>query len=165
MFLHALRALLHQHAAVCVFTLPAPLYSAAVLGTVHRLCHLALVLHDLPPSSPWAAEHCALLTVLPPAPFHTLTPVQPEHSAYLLHVSDHVRLDKLSLPPEDSRDDEEGQGTRAPPAKERGRVEVEDDSRVGAGTGKEAAGRNGQPHQHQHGGGTSCATVGKHLDF
>ena len=141
------------------------------MASIHHLCHLSLTLHSLPPTSPWSSTHSALLTILPPRPLHTLTPLQPSHPTYLVQVGQRLRLEKLSLPPEDSRDEEEGQGKKRSGVgggggvggegggeKVRGKVEVEgveEEKRAGMSGG---AGERGH---HRHGGGMSCGSTGK----
>ena len=149
LFLHRLRGLLHRYPAVCFLTYPPSLFSPSTLATIHHLATLSLTLHTLPPTSPYHTHDC-LLHIHPQPPTHSLTPTTATAataagsgsggSHWLVQCREVVRLEKVSLPPEESRN-EEGQGQQGQgqagggggggDGKERGKVEVEDEAVVG----------------------------------
>ena len=112
---------------MCLLTYPPSLLSASTVATVHHLSTLALTLHTLPPGSPYR-DYDSLLRIHPQPPVHSLVSEAGGGASgggeWLVECREVVRLDKVSLPPEESRN-EEGQGQAAPGAKERGKVVVE----------------------------------------
>lgn len=161
LFLHRLRGLLHRYPAVCLLTYPPALLSASTVATLHHLSTLALTLHTLPPTSPYRHYDC-LLHILPQPPTHSLAGSGNGGSGeWLVECREVVRLEKVSLPPEESRN-EEGQGQSqqqqqlqaAVGGRERGRVEVESEVAV-VGGGEKA----GHRHSHAH-GSIGCGSGG-----
>ena len=169
LFLHRLRGLLHRYPAICLLTYPPALFSAATLATLHHFATLSLALHTLQPTSPYRQYDC-LLHIHPQPPIHSLVSEAAGASGgggeWLVECREVVRLDKVSLPPEESRN-EDGQGQAQQTVgggRERGKVEVESDMAAtgGNGAGGGAGGRMdvGEKAAHRHAHGLGCGSGG-----
>ena len=175
--MHRLRGLLHHHPAICLLTYPPAILSAPTTSTIHHLSTLALTLHTLPPTSPYRHYDC-LLTIHPQPPIHSLVSEAGgggDGSEWLVECREVVRLDKVSLPPEESRnEDGQGQGLAQQVAvngRERGKVEVENEAAAAllaanangvgnVGGGKASAAMKDVQRHHHARGGMGCGSGG-----
>lgn len=158
LFVYGLRCLLARFDALCVLTFPASMYHPSVTQSVLRSCQYGFELRPLPLSSPYR-DHDALLYVHNMHTGHSLAPFS-DHKEWLVALRRRVTIEKVSLPPELSRDEESQHTNRAnqvnqvvkqtinPSNNVRGQIAMEENetdavkpratrtSRVGCGTGK-----------------------------
>ena len=161
LFLHRLRGLLHGYPVLCLLTYPPALFSPSSIATIHYLSTLALTLHTLSLTSPYRSYDC-LLHIHPQPPLHSLVSEAAGAggggSEWLVECREIMKLDKVSLPPEESRN-EDGQGQPQPAAaggRERGKVEVESEAAPSGGNGSSVGSKVGASekvvnrHSHAH---------------